>query len=110
MSAYSRCGEARGTITIEATRAAFQPSQPVFSSRAGSGACVGEPTAVGSNRPEFAQYGATLKPYSDCTPSDGTTGFSGPCASKDGDPPMAAVVDSLSSATTASIRGSTAWT
>src|SRR4051812_6808592 len=110
MSVYSRWVEARGTTTIESTPAAVQPSKPVFSSRRGSGACVGEPTLVGSNSPEFAKYGATVNPYSDCTPSAGTTGCSGPIASNSGDWAIAVEVESLSSATTAATRGSTACT
>src|SRR3954447_62185 len=101
MSVYSRWVEARGTTTIESTPAAVQPSKPVFSSRRGSGACGGEPTLVGSNSPEFAKYGATGDPYSDGTPSPGTTGVSGPCASNGWASPTAGVVESLSRATTA---------
>src|SRR4051812_5089485 len=110
MSVYSRWVEARGTTTIESTPAAFQPSYPVFSSRFGSGACMGEETPCELNRPGLAKYGATVKPYSDCTPSPGTTGFSAPCAVNSGELPIAVDVDSLSSATTASTRSSTPCT
>jgi hypothetical protein len=43
MSVYSRWVEARGTISMESTPAPFHPSNPVFFSRRGSGACVGGP-------------------------------------------------------------------
>src|SRR5215218_11101852 len=81
MSVYSRWVEARGTITIESTPADRQSSKPVASSRRGSGAWVGDETPEGSKRPELAKYGATVNPYSDCSPSAGTTGVSGPSAS-----------------------------
>src|SRR3954469_5274562 len=50
------------------------------------------------------KYGQPLNPSSDCTPSAGTTGRILPSASKPGDD------DSLSSATTAATRLSTACT
>src|SRR4051794_12634937 len=104
MSVYSRCVEARGTTTIESTPAFFQPSKPVLRSRYGSGPSCGEPGDGVSDEPLFAQYGATVKPYSDCTPSAGTTGLG--CGTSK--PPPLAV--SLSSATVVITRLSTPWT
>src|SRR4051812_16332405 len=100
MSVYSRCVDARGTMTIVSTPAFFQPTKPLSSSRIGSGASCGDDGAP-PPRPGLAKYGATLKPYSDCTPSDGTFGAALPSASNPGS------LLSLSSATTASTRLST---
>src|SRR3954466_13007199 len=76
MSGYSRGGEGRGTTTIESTPALRQPSKPVFSSRVGLGASLGE---CGSGEIEkellIIQYGSTLKPDSDWMPMPGTTGL-----------------------------------
>src|SRR4051794_34846589 len=106
MSVYSRCVEARGTITIESTPALRHASKPVASSRFGSGALLGSLGAGVNDRPAFDQYGATLKPYSDCTPSAGTTGLNGGRSAMPDWPLLA----SLSSATTVSTRLSTPWT
>src|SRR3954453_6728499 len=110
MSVYSRWVEARGTITIESRPAAVHPSKPERSPGAGSGAADGEPTPDRSNSPGFAKYGATVKPYSDWTPSAGTTGRSGPSAVNSPEPPDDVVVESLSSATIVCTRSSTPCT
>src|SRR3954447_26448662 len=104
MSVYSRCVEARGTMTIESTPAWRQPSKPVFRSRFGSGASEGEPGEGLNDDPFAVQYGWTLKPYSDWTPSPGTTGL--------GSTPNMSFLPAvcLSRATTASTRRSTPWT
>src|SRR4051812_29422057 len=110
MSVYSKCVDARGTITMVSTPAFFQPSYPLFSSRLGSGAFFGDCGVDDPFSPGLAKYGATLNPYSDCTPSAGTTGSSGPCASNSSPPRMLAADESLSRATTADTRLSTACT
>src|SRR4051794_4890872 len=102
MSVYSRCVDARGTTTIESTPAFFYASNPLFSSRCGSGACDGLPDGAPPS-PGLAKYGATLKPYSDWMPSDGTTGLTG---GTDTVPAPLDPDDSLSSATAVSTRGS----
>src|SRR4051794_19112426 len=104
MSVYSRCVDARGTTSIESTPALRHPSKPVLRSRCVSGAFDGSP-GCGVNDDSFAiQYGCTLKPYSDWTPSAGTLGVTFRSWAK---LPLA---DSLSSATTVSTRGSTPCT
>src|SRR4051795_9082824 len=104
MSVYSRCVEARGTTSIVSIPALRHASNPVLISRLGSGAWSGGP-GCGVNDDALAiQYGCTLKPYSDCTASAGTTGVTFLSWAK------LPVAESLSSATTVSTRGSTPCT
>src|SRR3954453_1844614 len=106
MSEESRGGGARGATTLVSAPALRQASKPVFSSRRGSGALSGGP-GLGENEDlSAAQYGCTLKPYSDWTPRPGTTGLIGGVSA-----PAAKFPEvSLSSATTASTRESTPCT
>src|SRR5436190_22829895 len=104
MSVYSRWVEARGTTSILSSPACRQASYPVLRSRCGSG-----PLAEGdgvSDDPPLMVYGETVKPYSDCTPSAGTTGLL-PVPSS-GPAPAGPV--SLSRATTAATRRSVVCT
>src|SRR4051812_42136180 len=104
MSVYSRCVDARGTISIVSTLVLRHASKPVFSSRRGSGPWVGGPGCGLSDDLLFAQYGLTVKPYSDWIASDGTTGLTGGRPLPGGcEPPEV----SLSSATAVSTRRST---
>ena len=82
------------------TPALRQASYPVARSRFGSG-----PSGVGCGvreEPPLVRYGETVKPYSDCRASAGTTGLL-PLPSSGPDEPGPA---SLSSATTAATRRS----
>src|SRR4051812_7993785 len=108
MSVYSRWVDARGTTTIVSMPALRHGSKPVFSSRLGSGAWVGEPGEGVSDEPAARKYGFTEKPYSDWMPSDGTTGLtSSPLSGPE--PPFEGPV-SLSSAIAVCTRGSVPWT
>src|SRR3954468_12603813 len=106
MSEYSRWVEERGTISIVSLRALRQASKPVASSRLGGGAFDGSPGDGLNDDCWLAQYGWTLKPYSDWIPSAGIFGLNGGRLAMPGDPWL----ESLSSATTVSTRLSTAWT
>src|SRR4051812_31687034 len=98
MSVYSRWVDARGTTTMLSTPALRQASYPVARSRFGSGP-LGEGSGVSEELP-LVRYGETVKPYSDCIPSPGTTGLL-PLPSRGPEEPGPV---SLSSATTASTR------
>src|SRR4051812_36596047 len=106
MSEYSRWVEARGTISIVSLRALRQASNPVASSRLGGGALDGSPGAGRNDDCWLAQYGWTLKPYSDWMPSAGILGLNGGRLAMPGEPWL----ESLSRATTVSTRLSMACT
>src|SRR3954451_1534205 len=108
MSVYSRCVEARGTISIASFFAFRQAPNPTLISRWGSGAWVG---GIGQGEIELQPdmtYGLTWKPYSDWTASAGTTGLAVGYAEIALNPPSSVAV-SLSSAMTVATRLSFCW-
>src|SRR5437764_1979460 len=110
MSEYSRWVEARGTISIESTPAWCHASNPVAFSRFGSGASCGECGCGWNDDEPSIQYGSGSNPYSDCTASAGTTGCCRPCGANPLEKNAPGSLVSLSNATSASTRGSTACT
>ena len=100
MSVYSRCVEARGTISIESTPAPCHPSKPVFCSRRGSGASVGGPGCALDRRAVLHEVRLRVEAVLGLHGQRRHDGFtSGP-----GDPADAPGPCSLSSATTVSTR------